>query len=332
MKKYECLNSLSGAKSICIIGHINADPDALSSMVVLRELIKHTFKTHRVDLFSESPSINENLLAIIDENKLYTNQDNLRIKNYDVCIILDSPNLDRLGCFKFLYTNAKQTINIDHHATNLSIAQINIIENRSSCCEIIYDIAKHFKYPLSTKQKGKLYAGIITDTNNFTVGNFSNKTFKICADLTKNIDKTAIYNAFLANNSLKTLQLLSLAINNIASFDHNQIIITHISIDEAKKHKATHDDLCKIVNQIATINTAKLICFIEPRETSYYVSMRAKEGYNVAQIAKTHGGGGHIGAAAFMSKLSLKETEQLILTEFRNQLFKVKPQIKKIFR
>ena len=331
MKKYDCLNTLIGTKSVCIIGHVNADPDALSSMVVLKDILKSVFKISKIDLFSDSPVIGDNLLEILGSNKLYTNLSEIRVKKYEVCVVLDSPNLDRLGCFKFLYNNATKTINIDHHATNLAIAQTNIIENSSSCCEIVYNIAKHFKYSLSTEQKGKLYAGIITDTNNFTVGNFDDKTFKICSDITKNIDKKAIYNAFLSNNTLKTMQLLSLAINNIASFNHNQIIISHISHEEAKQQKATHEDLCKIINQLATINTAKLTCFIEPRDNHYYVSMRAKESFDVAKIAKVHGGGGHIGAAAFLSNLSLKETEQLILTEFREQLSSVKPKFKRIF-
>ena len=86
------------------------------------------------------------------------------------------------------------------------------------------------------------------------------------------------------------------------------------------------------MNKISSINTAKLSCLIKPKNNAYYVSMRAKEGYNVASIAKAYGGGGHIGSAAFMSNKPLKEIEQIILTEFRKQLYSFKPISKKLFQ
>ena len=331
MKKFNCLTELQDAKSVCIIGHVNADPDALSSMVVFRDFLKDIFKIHKVDLFSESEILSGSMLEILGTCKIHTNTKDIKTRKYQACIVMDCPNLDRLGGFDFLFANASTTFVIDHHATNQNFAKYNIVEQISSTSEIVYKIAKHFKYKLSNEQKGKLYAGIICDTNNFTVGEFNNNTFKICSDLIKFNDKKSIYNAFLANNTLKSMQLLALAIQNIVSFDHNQIIITHITHEEASKYKATHDDLYKIINQIATINTAKMICFLEPKDNKYYVSMRAKVGYDVSTIAKANGGGGHVGAAAFMSSLSLKETEQLILTEFRRQTSTVKMVNKKLF-
>lgn len=331
MKNYDILNSLQNKKSVCLIGHVNADPDALSSMVVFKDILKSILKISRVDLFSDTQTVGDILLEILESNKIYKNLEDALNKEYEACIVLDCPNTDRLGCFKYLFDNAAQTYIIDHHSTNLYQAHVNIVENTSSCCEIIYNIANYFNYQLNNQQKGKLYAGIITDTNNFTVGNYSDETFRACSDLSKDIDTQTIYKAFLSNNTLKTMNLLALAINNIESFNNNEIIISHITHEEANKLSATHDDLCKIVNQIATINTSKLVCFIEPREGRYYASMRAKEGYNVAEIAKAHGGGGHIGAAAFVSNSSLDETKQIVLTDFKKQLSQVQPKTKKLF-
>ena len=116
------------------------------------------------------------------------------------------------------------------------------------------------------------------------------------------------------------MQLLSLAVQNITTFDHGKIIITHISHEEALKYKAEAQDFIGISNRIAAINCANLICFIEPRNDFYYVSMRSKCGSDISNLAKANGGGGHSGAAAFITNNSLKEIEQLILLEFRNIL------------
>ena len=59
--------------------------------------------------------------------------------------------------------------------------------------------------------------------------------------------------------------------------------------------------------------------------------MRGRKGSNVANIAKRHKGGGHIGAAAFVSDKNLPEIEQLILTEFRKELKRIPKSKPKLF-
>ena len=321
MKTYEELNLLKTAKSVCLISHIEPDPDAIASMVVMQEFIQDHFNTKQVDIFAEATNLSDGLLEILDQTKLNPNT----IEKYDIAIMMDAPNLDRLGKFKNLFTNANHRIVIDHHATNNFPGNVNIVERCSSTCEIIYSIIKEFEYTLNKSQMGKLYAGIITDTNNFVVGEITEKTFSIASEFSNQINREAIYKAFLANNTLKNMQLLSLAIENLSSYDHNQIIITHITPEQAKKYNTTHDNYCGLINKIATINSSKLVCLIEPQDGIYYVSMRAKSDYDVSVVAKKYGGGGHIGAAAFTTNLSLEEIHEMILTEFKTQLTKTKP-------
>ena len=327
MNNYEKLNQIKNANSICLISHISPDPDAIASMVVFCEFLKSHFDVNRVDIFAETTNLSDGLLEILEDTKLNPTPADC----YDIAIMMDAPNIDRLGIYKELFINAKQTIVIDHHATNNYSGNINIVEMCSSTCEIIYSILKHFNYETTKSQKGKLYAGIITDTNNFVVGAITENTFAIASEFTNQINREAIYKAFLANNTLKNMQLLSLAIENLASYEHNQIIITHITSEQAKKYNTTHDNFCGLINKIATINSCKLVCLIEPQDDMFYVSMRAKTNYDVSIIAKKFGGGGHVGAAAFTSTLTLNEIHELILEEFRNQLSKIKEKKMNLF-
>ena len=63
-----------------------------------------------------------------------------------------------------------------------------------------------------------------------------------------------------------------------------------------------------------------LVCFIYPKTSKYYVSLRAKQGYDASTIAKNNGGGGHLGAAAFESDLPIEEIQQIILAEFIKEI------------
>ena len=180
------LDILKDTKSICIIGHIEPDPDALSSMVVLKHFLKNQYNVEYIDLCAQNEVLSDGMLAILGKDTLIQNPQDCK-PNYDTAIMMDSPNIDRLGVFKSLFENARHRVVIDHHATNLYQGNINIVEICSSTCEIVYSIIKEFGKTLSNEEKGKIYAGIITDTNNFSVGEIKERTFKICSEICENI-------------------------------------------------------------------------------------------------------------------------------------------------
>lgn len=315
MKNYKDLEILKHFKKICLIGHIDPDTDALSSMVVFCNFLKTTFKIKTVDIFAECNHIENSYAPIVEATIL-----NPALQNYDCAIMIDSPNTDRLGKYKKLFTNSPFKIVIDHHNTNHFDGDLNIVHTTSSTCEIVYLIAKEFNYKFTTADKGKIYAGIITDTNNFTVGNFNSSTFEVVSECIDEIDNTAIYNHFFGKNSLLNMQLLSIAIQNIKTFEDGKILFTYITKEESQKFNASHEDFTGIINRIATITGNALVCFVQPKDQFYYVSMRAKNDCNVAKIAKNHNGGGHNGAAAFISHEEINEIEKYIVNEFKEEL------------
>lgn len=310
MKTYNILKYLSDAKTICILTHKNPDADALGSATVLRNFLKNKLSAI-IDIFSECDSIPENCLFI-------TNSINpeLNIKKYDCAIMVDCPNSMRLGKYENLYNSAKFTITIDHHITNNKSSIVNYIENVSSTCEIIYKILKEENYSIPNDDQAKLYAGIITDTNNFSVGNFNGNTMRIAGELIDNFDSKEIYLNFFSNNSKKHMNLLAKAIENAKYYLNDSILISHITKSEYKKLNLKEDDFTGIINMLATTSNVKLTCLIHPTSNQYYVSMRAIPNYDISIIAKNNGGGGHSGAAAYLSTNQIEEIESYIASEF----------------
>ena len=137
------------------------------------------------------------------------------------CIGCERAKVTENGEYKCMFNEclvekAKNKIVIDHHATNSYSGDINIVEICSSTCEIIYNICETFNYTIPNANQGKLYAGIIADTNNFSVGEISERTFITASKLCSNINRAEIYSTFLASNSLKNMQMLALAIQNLS--------------------------------------------------------------------------------------------------------------------
>lgn len=316
MKKYQDLSILKNSKNVCIIGHINADTDALCSMVCLREFLLSTFDHLNIFLATDTDIIQNNYKPIFEGIQL-----NNMPEDIDTAIAIDCPNISRLGKYAEIFSNSKTKIVIDHHLTNTNFGDINIVESNSSSCEVVYNIMTEYGFKISNQILGRLYAGIITDTMNFTVSNLTDTTYKIASIASKNIDIQSIYDNFLNHNSIINMKLLADSINNLKSYHDGKINISHINKKLVKKLNASFDEYTGIINRLASIQNNLMTCLIEPKENSYYVSMRGKRSYNVGAIAKKYGGGGHAGAAAFDSNLSLKNIQKLILEEF-SQLLK----------
>ncbi len=311
MTNLDIIKTLENSKSVCIIGHIDPDADALSSMTVLKDFLTNQYKIKVVDLFAQTNEIQENCKSILDGNTL-----NPSPKEYDTAIVVDSPNLERTGIYSNLFNKATNTYVIDHHNTNNLFAKYNIVENAASTSEIIYEILEKLNFNFTVKNYENIYAGIITDTNNFTTPNLTKQTFEVASKIIEKINYINIYDNFFSNYTINSAKLLSFALKNIISLKNNKILISYLNKNHFKKSNATVNNITGIVNKISTISGNILTCLIFKKEKEYYVSLRAKNGYNVANIAKKYNGGGHIGAAGFLTNLSIKKIIKLIKKEF----------------
>ena len=312
MQNYNILNKIKDIKTICILGHLDPDADALSSMVVLKNFLKSQLNTE-IDLFASCNDVTKNCKHIIKNENF-----NITPKSkYDLAIAVDSTTPERLDKYQNLFKQANSTIVIDHHSTNPKFGDLNIIEPTSSTCEIIYKILEYNNYKFTTQDYEFLYSGIITDTGNFTNPSTNKETHDIAGKICKHINISKIYNNFFSNFSLVNMKLFACAINNIKSYENNKIIISHITQSFLDEQNASNNDLTGIVNRLTQINNNILTCFIQPKGNNLnYVSLRAKNGYDISTIAKKYGGGGHIGASGFTSSLTQDEIIKHIKSDF----------------
>ena len=306
------LDKIKDYKSICIIGHIDPDPDALASMVAMKEFIKSAFKNTCVKLYASFNNLSEeNKLILSDE------QINSEEKGFDLAISLDCPNLPRLGEYSKFFESAKHTIVIDHHDTNTYFGDDNIINICSSTCEIVYGFFKEYNVDISDKIYERIYTGLITDTMNFTVGAFNKNAFVIASECFPHCNVKKIYEYFLGLFSHKNLKMTGVAFDNTEMYFDNRVAISHISFEEEKNHGSNPNDYVGIVNRINRIERLQIACFIYPKGDTYYITLRGKPAIDVGQIAKKFGGGGHAGAAGFLSKKSINEIKTDLLHEFK---------------
>ena len=101
MTNYEILNDLQNSTSVALIGHSSPDADALCSMVVFRNFLKHKYKIENIDLFAECEKLNYACQQILDNETINPQQK----EKYDYVITLDTSNPKLLGKYDTILFN-----------------------------------------------------------------------------------------------------------------------------------------------------------------------------------------------------------------------------------
>lgn len=290
--KNRIISAMKVSKGIVLGAHINPDGDAVGALVGMATLCGFLHIPYQV-MLEKTPENFKELLEHIEVNNTVT-------IDYDTFISVDCGDVDRLGKYKILFEQAPVTINIDHHETNTYFASLNEVHaEASSSCEVVYDFIKEARCPLTKSLVSALYTGILTDTGGFRHTCTSAHTHQIIAELLQvPFDFTRIYyNQMVAKSEIATI-MESVAISHLNKLNNRSMYLAYVTTEEMKEKGATQEDLASIVNQVKNIKGCEVAVFIYPiEEGKYKVSFRSDAPYDVAKIAATFGGGGHVRAA-----------------------------------
>lgn len=307
---------LSKSKTVAIIGHINPDGDCFGSLSAISDYICTKFGLE-VHCFAECDTIAEEFRPFTKDIIFNPHP----LSNYDICISVDVASLSRLGVYKHIFENSSNTICIDHHATNKGFAQLNIIEPRSSNCENIYNLLKEAKFNITKSTAGKLFAGIVTDTNNLSTNTVTNDTYLAVIDLiSKGINYHKIIKFFLGGNSMVQFKLLSIAMSGAKFYNNNTIMVMQITPEQLKSTGGTQEDLNPIINQAFCMKHAKSAILITPRNGQTHVSFRGRGDIDVSVWAQHFGGGGHKAASAFTTPEFTKQDLKYIIESLAHEI------------
>ena len=320
-------NMLSASRNVALIGHINPDGDCFGSLSAVNDYILTKFKCN-VHCFAECDTIAEEFQCFAKD--IVFNP--IPLTHYDTCICLDTGDVGRLGKYLEVFNNSTNTVCIDHHATNKGFAQVNIVEPFSSNCENVYRMLKAENFEISKSTAGKLFAGIVTDTNNLSTNTVTADTYKAVMDLIgKGINYYKIIKFFVGGNSMPQFKLLSLAMNGAQFYNNNTIMVMQITPEQLKAAGGCQEDLNPIINQAFCMKHAKSAILITPRNGQTHVSFRGRGDIDVSTLAQHFGGGGHKSASAFTIPTFTKQDLQYIIDCLTQKINELSPDNENLF-
>ena len=315
----EIVNEIKLSKSIILTAHINPDGDALGSLLAFYFMIDDFCKKNNM----------EKMIKIVVDDKLpkYMRhfEDTELIWSYekvgeefkhnfqndekfDLFISLDCANEERYGKAIEIKKLSKKSINIDHHISNTEHADFNYVEDICSTGELLYQFLEIFEIELREKIAKYMYLGIINDTGNFRHDNVTEHTFFVCSKLIgAGVNNHKIAN-IIFEVSEKKVGFIGELYKNKKINEHYKFISYYLTQEKMKELGIEKDDTDGAAEMLLKIEGMELSLFVrEDVDGSLKGSFRANDKYNVNKIASIFGGGGHIKAAGFKTRLSFEE-------------------------
>lgn len=280
------------AENIAIASHVNPDGDNLGSSLALRRSLELYGKD--VEVIAIDPI--DDYLKFLPELDHYKEASR---DKYDLFIIVDCSEFDRIGHATEIARRSNKTIVMDHHVGGKINCDLNMIfETSPATCEIVYELIDRLNLPMDKTIGTLLFTGLCTDTGRFMYSNVSEYTFKAAGKLiTEGVDYEYIYKNLYQSQPVSVMQFHNEIIDNAKFFDKKAFAIA--SKDLVNKHGVQMGDAESIVNKLRDLKEVNVSMIVkEYDDGEYKVSMRSKT-TDVAKVARDNGGGGHIKASGF---------------------------------
>ena len=297
---------IKNSKSICVLGHINPDGDCVGATLGLYNYIINRYNTEKfVKVYLQKPSEKFSVLSGYNEISQSIND----AIEYDLCIICDCSNKDRIKEFSVYMDSAKKIIIIDHHETNNIDCENLILDSLSpATCELVYkNIDKNF---INKKIAECIYVGIAHDTGVFRYTNTTSSTLRIVADLMdKNIDFNYLLDTTMFMQKFNQKRIMSEIINRTKFLCNGRVVMSFTNEDEVKKFSLDNRDIDFVVGNLReTVGIDLAVFAYEIGINIYKISLRSNNNdINCAEFSKKFGGGGHKKAAGFTLKMEIRD-------------------------
>lgn len=303
----EAYEAIQRAQTILVVTHVSPDGDAIGSLLgaanALRALGKHV-----------DTAVDGGVPPFLDFlPNAHLVIDTLNAGAWDVMLSVDASDEERTGAAgAYGRAHSQTVINLDHHATNTGFGQIHLVSPQAaSATEVLFEWFTRVGVPIGIDSAVPLMTGLITDTLGFRTSATTPRTLEIAQELMRRgASLTELIARTLETMAYTTLKLWTRALNDLSL--ERGVVWVSLTLDDYAR--AETDDDAGLSGFLVRIKEAVVsVVFTEKPEGKVNISMRAKHGYDVAQVALALGGGGHKPAAGATVSGTLDEVRARVL-------------------
>ncbi len=249
------------------------------------------------------------------------------LPKYDLIVMLDCSNLDRIGPLKDQFADLfyeVPTISIDHHADNNHFAKVNWVDlTATSTCEILVSLVESLgrDEPLLDADIATcLLTGLITDTGSFQ-HRPTPKSLTVAAQLVAaGARQQEIIERIYRSITLPRMRLWGRMLAKVQQDQKHKFIWSTITETDMAETGGGAGESSGLANELAkSVGDADFALLLTDRDGEVRGNLRSiNPTCNVSEIAGLFGGGGHAAASGFRVKGTIQEKEETILNTIRH--------------
>ena len=298
-------NMLLAAQKIVLCCHVSPDGDTLGSALGLARFLEQQGK--EVIVFADD-HINKSVSFIPGIEKVQRPEEGVLVEA-DLFVVVDASSFDRVGICNEV-VKAPVLLNIDHHISNTEFADYLYLDAEAAAAgEIMCDLFEAMGWEYDEAIATDFYTAITTDCGSFRYSNTTSKTMQRAAKLLDYGVKPNEISDMLDVRSRKTTELLAKVLPSL-TFDYEGKV-AHITItNDLYDKEAQTDSFVSYPRYIEGVEVAIMFKAVEPEVTR--VSMRSSN-VDVASVALSFGGGGHLRAAGCTIYAPVEEAKAQLL-------------------
>ncbi len=312
-KTEEIARMIRGAQTIAVCSHISPDGDTIGCAAAMGIALKRLGK--QVSLFCDGKIPDQlDFLPGINEMKEPEESDG----PFDLMLSVDVSDPKRLGRCAMLKEKSARTAQIDHHPTNPSFMEVNVIDGEApATCLMIRELLDILGVELDRDLAECLYTGISTDTGNFAFDSTNAECFRVTAELMEHDLRLAKLNRILfRDRAMPQVLLLGRALTSLRYYENGRIAVMKLTRQDFLDCGALSEHADTLVNfGLDTVGTRMALMARESLNSDGTIkfSLRAKEPDTVSDVAQAFGGGGHPQASGITMNGTLDETAGRVL-------------------
>lgn len=305
---------LSHASHVLIGTHLNPDGDALGSALAMSLYLDSIKIKSEIVCHHEAP---RNLRFLPHVNRVKFEP---REEKYDLGIILDLDSLERLGRTEPFFASCQRIVVIDHHIPHAAPGDLRIVDTSASATALILTrLLIELKAKISPEMATCLLTGIVTDTGSFRFRNTTPEALSLSAYLLEcGGDLNLVSEEVFQSKTLSSVKLLGHTLEVMRLACDNEIAWSALSARDFELAQARDEDTEGFVNEMLAITSVQIAALLrEPKPGKIRCSLRSRGNFDVAEVARHFGGGGHRNAAGCTLDMPLEEAEARVVERLK---------------
>lgn len=322
-KRYDAVvKQIDKGKKFLVISHLNPEGDAIGSLLGLALALRAAGKEAVAYLEDDLPEM-FNFLPGADTIV----HDLAGLGPFDATFAVDCGQKERLGKGFNSYDGTGTLVNVDHHATNDSFGEINVIDPEASAAgEMVFDLLNAANIDIDKGIATNLYVAIHTDTGSFRYSCSTPGAFKAAGELVSlGANPWEVSTHVYENLPYKRFLLLSRVLSTMEVVECDGVLVASLLVtnDMMEQTGATRELSDGFVNYARSVEGVEVGMLFKEAESSNgpcKVSLRSKGKVDVSAVAARFNGGGHKNAAGCTIEGTLETTKEKLLAALKEQM------------